>query len=135
MLPAEQQIDTYVDDRVTRAETRVKPLLPSINERYEFWRGNQYAYVDSKNKLSFLPTKTTPTGGGKRPWLSRTVNNLLIDIVQHEVSAATQRIPSYEVTPTAPDPDKRSAAKTSEQVALWGYEAWNNQLTSIKSVY
>lgn len=134
MLPQEQQVDGYVHERITRSEDRLSQLLPAINERYEFWRGNQYAYVDSKNKLSFLPTKTTPTGGGKRPWLSRSVNNLLIDIVQHEVSAVTQRIPSYEVTPTAPDPEKRAAAHVSEQVALWGYEEWNNQLTAIKAV-
>lgn len=134
MLPEEEQVDAYVRDRISRSEDRQQMLLPNINERYEFWRGNQYAYVDSKNRLSFLPTKTTPTGAGKRPWLSRSVNNLLMDIVQHEVSAVTQRIPSYEVTPTAPDPEKRSAAKTSEQVALWGYEEWNNQLAAVKAV-
>lgn len=133
-LPTDQQIDQYVQDRVNRSEERLQQLLPAINERYEFWRGNQYAYVDSKNKLQFLPTKTTPTGGGKRPWLSRSVNNLLIDIVQHEVSAVTQRIPNYEVAPTAADPDKRSAAKTSEQVALYGYDKWGIKRASIKAV-
>lgn len=133
-LPAEQQVDQYVQDRITRSEGRLEQLLPGINERYEMWRGNQYAHVDSKNKLAFLPTKTTQNGGGKRPWLSRSVNNLLIDIVQHEVSAVTQRIPSYEITPTAADPEKQSAAKTAEQVALWGYEQWNNQLAATKAV-
>src|SRR5690554_181083 len=102
-LPDDQKIDKYIQDRLVRCEERMQQLIPSINERYEFWRGQQYAYVDSKNKLAFLPTKTTPTGGGKRPWLSRQANNLLIDIVQHEVSAVTQRIPSYEVTPTSVD--------------------------------
>jgi hypothetical protein len=134
MLPEEQQIDSYVKDRVNRSEARLTPLLPDINERYEFWRGNQYAYVDSKGKLAFLPTKTTPTGGGKRPWIARGANNLLIDIVAHEVSAVTQRIPSYEVTPTSVDPDKRSAAKTSEQVALYGYDKWGIQRASVKAV-
>lgn len=134
MLPEEQQVAAYVRDRITRSEGRLEQLLPAINERYEFWRGNQYAYVDSKNKLAFLPTKTTQNGGGKRPWHSKSVNNLLIDIVQHEVSAVTQRIPSYEIAPTAADPEKQSAAKTSEQVALWGYEQWNNQLAAVKAV-
>jgi hypothetical protein len=133
-LPEDQQVALYVQDRITRSEGRLQQLLPAINERYEFWRGNQYTYVDSKNRLSFLPTKTTPTGGGKRPWLSRSVNNLLIDIVQHEVSAVTQRIPSYEATPTSVDPEKRSAAKTAEQVALYGYEQWGVQRASVKAV-
>lgn len=133
-LPDDQKVENYVRDRITRSEARMGELLPSINERYEFWRGNQYAYVDSKNKLAFLPTKTTTTGAGKRPWLSRSVNNLLTDIVAHEVSAVTQRIPSYEVTPTSVDPEKRSAAKTAEQVAMYGYEQWDVQRASIKAV-
>jgi hypothetical protein len=133
-LPEDQQVAPYVQDRITRSEERLQQLLPALNERYEFWRGNQYAYVDSKNRLSFLPTKTTPTGGGKRPWLSRSVNNLLMDVVQHEVSAVTQRIPSYEAAATSADLEKRSAAKTSEQVALYGYEQWGVQRASVKAV-
>lgn len=132
-LPEDQKLQPYIKDRVVRSEERMEQLRPSINERYEMWRGNQYAYVDSNKKLNFLPTKTTPTGAGKKAWLSRKSNNLLIDIVAHEVSAVTQRIPSYEVTPTAVDPEKRSAAKTSEQVALYGYDKWNVQLASVKA--
>ena len=63
-LPEEQQVDQYVRDRLTRTEARMEQLLPSINERYEFWRGNQYAHVTSDNKLAFLATKTTKHGGG-----------------------------------------------------------------------
>lgn len=133
-LPEEQKVQSYVQDRILRSQMRLEALLPSINERYEFWRGNQYAYVSSDNQLSFKPTKTTRNGGGKKPWLSRSVNNLLMDIVAHEVSASTQRVPSYEVTPTSVDPDKRSAAKTSEQVALYGYERWGVQLATTKAV-
>jgi hypothetical protein len=134
MLPKEEQVPDYVGPAIARAEERLQAILPSKNEGYEFWRGNQYAYVDSKNALRFLPTRTTPNGGGKRPWQSRSVNNLIMDIVQHEVSAVTQRIPSYEVTPTASDPDKRSAAKTAEHVALYGYEQWGVGLAAVKAV-
>lgn len=134
MLPVEEQVDAYVQDRVHRCEARLEPLVPAINERYEMWRGNQYAYTDSKGKLAFLPTKTSPTGTGKRPWHARGVNNLIMDIVAHEVSRATQRIPSYEVTPTGVDPSKRSAAKTAEQVALYGYDKWNVRGGAVKTV-
>jgi hypothetical protein len=105
-----------------------------MNERYEMWRGNMYAYTDSKNRLAFLPTKTAPNGSGKRPWKSMSSENLLIDIVAHEVSAATQRIPSYEVTPTSFDPEKRSAARTSEQVALYGFDKWQVRGGAVKTV-
>jgi hypothetical protein len=134
MLPDEQQIDAYIKDRLSRSEARMSLITPAINERYEFWRGNHYAYTDSKGKLNFLPTKTTPQGGGKRPWVSRSVQNLLIDIVQHEVSAVTQRIPSYEVTPTSVEPAKRSAARISEQVALYGYDKWNIRGAAVDAV-
>lgn len=133
-LPNGVQIDAYVRDRMTRSEERLSSLLPAINERYEFWRGNHYAHVDSKNVLRNLATTSTPRGGGKRPWVSRSTHNLLMDIVAHEVSAATQRIPSYEVAPTGPDPDKRSAAKTAERVALYGYEKWAVGLAAQKAV-
>lgn len=134
LLPEDQKIEPYVRDRMRRSEERLNPLIPAMNERYEFWRGNQYAYVDSKGALQFLPTKTAPDGTGKRPWLSRSVNNLLMDVVAHEVSAVTQRIPSYEVTPTSVDPEKRSAARTSEQVALYGYDKWNIRNAAVKTV-
>lgn len=134
MLPEEQQVQAYVRDRITRADARLNIILPGINERYEFWRGNHYAYTDSKGKLAFLPMKTSSDGGGKRPWVSRSVQNLLIDIVQHEVSAVTQRIPSYEVTPTSIDPEKRSAARTSEKVALYGYDKWSIRSASVDTV-
>src|SRR6266498_2259315 len=133
-LPDDKQIEPYVKDRHVRSQDRLEDLIPAINERYEMWRGKQYAYVDSKNKLNWLPTKTTPTGGGKRPWLSRSVNNLLIDIVAHEVSAVTQRIPNYEVTATSYDPAKRSAAKTAEQFLQYGYEKWDLQMAAVYAV-
>lgn len=134
MLPEEQQVDAYIRDRLTRSEARMNLIVPGINERYEFWRGNQYAFVDTKGKLNFLPTKTTFQGTGKRPWVSRSVQNLLIDVVLHEVSSVTQRIPSYEVTPTSHDPEKRGAAHISEQVALYGYDKWNIRAAAVDTV-
>lgn len=133
-LPKEQQVEAYVAENINRAEARLRTLEPEITREWEFWRGNQYAHVDTKNKLRFLPTKTDPHGRGKRPWVATQVNNLLMDIVAHEVSAATQRIPSYEVVPTSPDPAKRSAASTSGQVALYGYDKWGVRQASTAAV-
>lgn len=133
-LREEEVVPNYVEDNLRRAEERIQPLIHTRNLQYEFWRGDQYAYTDSKGLLKFLPTKTTPQGGGKRPWQSRAVNNLLIDIVAHEVSSANQRIPSYEVVPTSVDPDKRSAAHTSSQVALYGYDKWGVRNAFVKLV-
>lgn len=131
MLPAEQQVDKYVQDRITRADERMRPLIPQIQMRYEFWRGNHYADVDSKNKLTFLPTKE---GRGKRPWTARGAHNLLMDIVAHEVSAATQRVPTYEVAPTSAAPEKVSAAKTAETLLVYGHDKWSIAQAAVKAV-
>lgn len=133
-LPEDQQIDQYVQDRTNRAEERIQSLIPYLEERYEMWRGHQYLLVNDKNKLEYLPTKTTEHGGGKRPWVARGSYNLLMDIVAHEVSSTTQRIPNYEVSATSWDPEKRSAARTSEQVAVYGYDQWSVRGSAVDAV-
>lgn len=133
-LPEEQRVEPYVQENINRAEERLRVIEPEVNREWEFWRGNQYVQLTNENKLRFMPTRTDPKGKGKRPWVSTSVNNLLMDIVAHEVSAATQRIPSYEVIPTSADPSKRSAASTASQVALYGYDKWGVRAASVKAV-
>ena len=51
-LPDNQQIDNYVRDRIARSEDRLQPLLPSINERYEFWMLSRYV----PSVMMFVPS-------------------------------------------------------------------------------
>lgn len=110
-------------DRVRRGRTRMRKSAAKRNECLSFWRGNHYAYVDDKDQLRFLPTATSIGGGGKEPWRVRQTRNLLTPIVRKEVSAATQRVPSYDVAPSSSDPEDISAARVASQVALYLYEA------------
>lgn len=94
------------------------------NECWRFWRGDQYVYVHRDNYLVKQGTVSNADGSAKRPHRVRQVRNLILDIVAHEVSAATQRVPSYGVSPSSTSPDRISAAKLSEKVLLFGYDHW-----------
>src|SRR5687768_17309235 len=76
------------------------------NEAFEYWRGNQYWYVNAKGVLTQqFSGPTGIKGPDKASWKSREPHNVLIDIVAHEVSAGTSRVPGYEVVPTKGTPE------------------------------
>src|SRR2546423_6407411 len=88
-----------VQKRIKRGRTRMMQGAAKRNECLRFWRGDQYVFVNSENYLVKQGTVTNPDGSGKPRHRVRTTRNLLIDVVAHEVSAATQRVPSYEISP------------------------------------
>jgi hypothetical protein len=55
-------------------------------------------------------------------------------IVAAKVSAATQRVPSYEIVPSKVDPDAEQAATLAEKVALYGYDKWRLRRVTTKAV-
>lgn len=97
-------------------------------------RGDTYWYLDEKQFLNQQPTVTTATGGGKPPHRVRAKVNFIRPIIEAKVSAATQRIPSYDVSPSTTDPKDEGAARLAEQVALYGYDKWRLRTVSIKTV-
>src|SRR5690606_17741173 len=103
------KVPDRVDERLHRGRERMLQGASKRNEYLEFWRGNHYAYVDEKNYLRFQPTSTSVRGTGKQPWRQRRTVNLIFDAVEHEVSASTQRIPSYQVVPSTQDIQDASA--------------------------
>src|SRR5690606_5973946 len=100
-------------------------FAPQRNEYQEFWRNNQYTYVDEKNNLQRLPTATSATGVGKPRWLHRRTANLTFHAVEHAVSACTSRVPSYAVAPSTVDQEDKSAAELAEKVAIFGHDKWS----------
>lgn len=111
-------------EKIKRGRERMESDAPKRNECLEFWRGNQYCSVNSNNNLTYQATVSNVDGGGKPRHRMRTVRNIILDVVAHEVSAATQRTPSYECNPSTTDPEDISAARLSERVALYGYDQW-----------
>lgn len=129
------EIPPDVKESVARGQERLAQIAPARNEALEMWRGNQYWYVDEKGVLQ--QQYGGPSGvkaAGKPSWRVREAHNLLIDVVAHEVSAATQRVPSFDVVPSTGDPEDASAASVAAQVALYGYDKWKLRDATVKAV-
>lgn len=113
-----------VDRYIRKAGRDLDKLTPERQECYDFWRGKQYVY---RTKDNALQNQATLVGEGKPAHRVRMVRNMILPIVRHEVSYATQRVPSYQVVPSTGDPNDVSAAAVSQQVAYYGYDKWNIQ--------
>ena len=123
-----------VEERMARGRGRMRDGASERNLPLKFWRGNQYVFKGEDGILVNQNTITLNNGQGKPRWRVRQVRNLFVDVVAHEVSAATQRIPSYEVNPSTSDPEDISAARLGEKVARYGYDKWNLRSVSERVV-
>src|SRR6266542_1214964 len=91
----------------------------------KFWEGDQYWYLNAKNELRFQTAGMVGiVSGDKANHRIRNTYNWVQSIVEAKVSAATQRIPGYEVTPSTDDPEDEAAASLAGQVAVYGYDKW-----------
>jgi hypothetical protein len=99
-----------------------------------FERGDTFWWIDDKQHLNQQSTVTTASGGGKPPHKIRNTYNFIRPIVEDKVSAATQRIPQFDVEASTNDPEDAGAAKLSEKVCLYGYDQWRMRGTAIDAV-
>jgi hypothetical protein len=120
-----EKIPKALQERIKRGRDRMLDQAALRNECYEFYRGNQYVYRSSDGYLTNQSTVTNPDGSGKPRHRYRQVRNLIVDVVAHEVSAASQRTPTYEVVPSTVEDEDISAARLSQKVLLYGYDKWN----------
>jgi hypothetical protein len=99
-----------------------------------FERGDSWWWIDEKSHLNQTATVTTVSGGGKPPHKVRNSYNFIRPIVEDKVSAATQRIPGFNVDPSTNDPEDAGAAKLSEKTAIYGYDQWRMRKASVDAV-
>jgi hypothetical protein len=123
-----------IEEKMKRGRARMRDGATQRNECLEFWRGNQYVYRGDDGILVNQNTITLSNGRGKPRHRVRTTRNILLDVVAHEVSAATQRVPAYEVNPTTSDPEDISAARLAGKVAHYGYDKWSVRALTEKVV-
>ena len=114
-----------VMDRIRRSRRQADDRTPEWRECLEFARGQHYAWVNSRNKLVHQATKESYDGKGKPKWRVRQSRNLIFAILDSKISAATQRVPGYEVVPTTSDSEDIAGAKLAEKIALAGYDNWS----------
>jgi hypothetical protein len=111
-------------------------LLNAHRRRYceRIEEGETFHYLDASGLLQSKAVVTNPRGGGKPPQRSRRKFNFVRPIIDEKVSAATQRIPGYEVDPATTDPEDAGGAKLSEKVAIYGYDQWRIRKATLKAV-
>lgn len=124
-----------VMDRIKRSREQARDKTPEWKEALEFARGNHYAYVNNRNKLTNQATKESYDGRGKPKWRVRQSRNLIFAILDGKISAATQRVPGYEVVPSTTDSEDVAGAKLAEKLALAGYENWSIRRATEAAVY
>src|SRR3954469_20959815 len=98
-----------------------------------FERGDSWWWIDERAHLNATSTVTGTGGGGKPPHKVRNSYNFIRPIVEDKVSAATQRIPGFNVDPSTNDPEDAGAAKLSEKAAIYGYDQWRRRGGAIKA--
>lgn len=123
---ARTKLPDDVKAKTGRAKERTKKESAIRDQAWEFWRGNQLAYLNDKGVLKFL------NGGmagvrqpGKPSWRSRLSVNLFRKHCEQQVANATQRVPSYDVIPSTTDSEDITAAHLARKAAQFGHEHWN----------
>jgi hypothetical protein len=119
--PKGRILEPKVDDRIRRGRTEMMKDAPLRELCERFWDGDQYSYLGKGNVLFRQDTVTTATGG-KPPHRIRKTYNHIKPLVSQKVSAATQRVPSYEVVQTTSDHRDYAAARLAERVAVFLYD-------------
>lgn len=101
----------------------MRKAAPQRRLNYRFWRGDTYWFLQGGNLSSQTPGGAG-VGGGKPSHRIRNKYPFIAMVVASKVSAATQRIPSYDVVPSSAEPDDYQAAQLAQKISLWGYDAW-----------
>jgi len=122
MIMQETKVPQDVTERLEAGKRRIAEFASQNNECIEFWRGNQYIYRNSGGYISRQGTLINELG--KPRHRIRQTRNIIMDVVRHEVSAATQRVPDYQILPSTSDQEDVSAARIASKVARFGYDKW-----------
>lgn len=128
------EIPAEVESRIARGGRRLDEISPDRIRAFAYLRGHHYVRRGVNSGRLIVKATETRVAGGKPPHRVRAARNLLLDIVANEVSAASLRVPGYEVVPSTTDPEDRGSAKLGERVLLYGYDAWKVRQASRKTV-
>jgi hypothetical protein len=124
--PQPIRVDPKVKKRIQRSMDGLKSVAPRRRQNVEFARNNHFVWINKKGDgLDHQSTVDKRFGGAKPDHRVRRSHDILAPILKGKVSAASQRIPGYEVMEATSDPEDYSASRVSEKVLVGGYKLWN----------
>lgn len=136
LLTKTTKLSGYVEERIKRGRERMESQAGIRNLCLEFARGNQYLWLGNDGKLyDAQKGEAVDPGTDRDTHRVRSKRNLILPLVNGKVSAATKRIPGYEVLPSTFDPEDIAGARIGGRVALAGYDLWRLRRASQKTVY
>lgn len=133
--PFSSAIPGDLKQRMGRGRKAMLADAPKRRLCLRFESSETYWFLNLKGVLDVQSTVTSVSDStSKPPHRIRNKYPYLRAIVDGKVSAATQRVPSYEIVPTSTDPDRIAAASLAEKVALYGYDKWRLREVAEKMV-
>lgn len=108
-IQVEQEIVSYVDDRLKQAENKPYRMQAYLNIAY--FAGKQWVAFDKVNSRLFEPPK--------EPWQVRYVSNRVQPIVRTELAKITKNKFIMIVVPASNDDEDIKSARVGEKVTEW----------------
>ncbi|HEX6456238.1 MAG TPA: hypothetical protein VF009_06930 [Solirubrobacterales bacterium] len=134
--PRGMEAPSDVVSRVKRGREALAEVSARRREAIEFARNNHYVSIDKTGrKLKQQSTVAMSEGGDKLNHRVRRSHDILAPILKGKVSAATSRVPTYEVLPTTYDHEDYSASRVAKKVLDAGYELWSVQAAFRRGVH
>lgn len=127
-------IPSHAETRMKRGRKEMTKNAPKYRLCRKFEKGETFWYLNQDGQLRQQATVTHVGGGGKPRHRVRLSHNFIRPIIEGKISAATQRIPSYEVLPSTTDFERMAGAKLAEKVAIYGYDKWRLRRVAQKVV-
>lgn len=133
-VPEAQPVPPQIQVKIKRGRAWMLKHATQRRLCMKFEKGETYWFLNEKQQLLSQDTVTRVNGGGKPAHRIRNRYNEIRPIVEERISAATQRVPSYDVSPSTTDPGDVSGARLAEKVAVYGYDQWRLRQATLKVV-
>jgi hypothetical protein len=131
--PDPSVIPPQVSQRVARGRQHARRDALKRRLCTKFLNSQTYWFINDQQRLNFQQNLAPAApGSGKPPQRIRNTYNFIKPIVMGKVSAASQRIPGYEIVPSGTDSQRIHAARLAEKVAVYGYDKWNVRRVTVK---
>jgi hypothetical protein len=124
-----------IDGRIVRGRSTMKQGQLERTLFSKFFEGDHYWYLNSGRRAPIQSSGMVGVASPTKPsYRIRNTYNWVAAVVEAKVSASTQRVPGYEITPSTDDSDDMAAARLAQQVAAYLYDEVRVRRATTKAV-